>query len=179
MTGGEATQMVTLPMVSPAARYVRVAAHLGILFLAFSLTRDLLNDDGVALWPDKGFGLLVVVLSLLTAVPAVIRALRLEAPNWGDNLAGHLGKSERFRLCAFGLVWIAYAFFLPFLGFLVSATIAITVSAVAIGRARPWIALPVAALISVLVFLAFQRILYVGLPLGPLDRALIENLPRG
>jgi hypothetical protein len=179
MTGGEATNTQTRPVANPAARFVRVAAHCGIVFLALILARDLSNDDGVPLWPDKGFGLLVIALSLLTAVPAIIRALRMSAPKWGENLAGHLGRAARLRLFAFGLIWLAYGFFLPLLGFLVTATIAISVSAIAIGRARPWIAVPVAALISVLVFFIFQRVLYVGLPLGPLDRVLIENLPRG
>ena len=167
------------PTTNTAARYTRVAAHCGITFLALVLLYDILSDRGVPLWPDKGFGLLVVGLALVTAIPAIIRSLRLEAPDWGENIAGSLERPERVRLAIFGLIWVAYSLALPVVGFLVAASTAISVSAIAIAYSRPWIAVPVAVLASLLVFLIFQRVLYVGLPLGPLDRFVIENFPRG
>ncbi|WP_265516810.1 tripartite tricarboxylate transporter TctB family protein [Nitratireductor luteus] len=167
------------PASVPAARYVRAAAHGAILFLGAVLLYDILTTEGVRMWPDQGFPLLVVGFVTVTAGPALIRSLMLTSPNWGENPAGSLDRANRIRLAIFASTWLAYALLLPLLGFLVSATIAITISAWALGRARIWIALPVSAIVAVLVFLAFQRVLYVSLPLGELDRLLIHSLPRG
>lgn len=53
------------------------------------------------------------------------------------------------------------------------------VSMTAIARTRVWVALPICAIIALLVFIAFQKVLYVGLPLGPIDLLVINNLLEG
>ncbi|WP_136637725.1 tripartite tricarboxylate transporter TctB family protein [Pseudooceanicola onchidii] len=164
---------------SAAARIVRIAAHVAILALAGVLLKDILATEGVRRWPDQGFPLLVVAFAALTAGPALIRSVKMPSPDWGENLAGSLSRSNKMRLGLFAATWLVFGLVLPLVGFLVSATLAMTVSAVALARARPWLTFPIAAIIAVLIFIFFQRVLYVGLPLGPLDRLVIQSIPKG
>lgn len=164
---------------SRAPRVTRMAAHAGILALAGVLLHDILGTEGVRMWPDQGFPLLVVAFAFCTAGPALIRAALMPSPDWGENLAGSLSRRNKLRLGLFAATWLGFGLLLPVLGFLIDATLAMTISAVSLARARPWIALPVAAVSALLIFVFFQRVLYVGLPLGPLDRLVIESIPKG
>ncbi len=164
------------PAPSRSARWVRVAVHGVILFLACALLRDVLTTKGVRLWPDQGFPLLVFGFAVLTAGPAMIRTLTSPTVGWGENLVQDLDPPKRRRLAIFGGTWVGYAALLPHLGFLVATTIALTVSSWALGRTRLWLSAIVAAAVALLVWLAFQRLLYVSLPLGPVDRFLAEAL---
>lgn len=131
------------------------------------------------MWPDQGFPLLVVALTVLTATPALLRALSMRNATFGENLVDTLNRDGRVRLLVFGGIWLGFALALPWAGFLLCATLAMAVSMTAIARTRVWVALPICAIIALLVFIAFQKVLYVGLPLGPIDLLVINNLLEG
>ena len=160
---------------APLARWARVGVHLGIAALALVLLRDVLRTEGVRLWPDRGYPLLVVAFALATAIPAALRALKAPAV-WDENLLARLDGSQKRRFALFAAIWIAYAASFGAAGFLLVTTLALTASGWALERARPLIVAPISALFTLAVWLLFQRALYVSLPGGPLERALSEAL---
>ncbi|ARP97782.1 tripartite tricarboxylate transporter TctB family protein [Pseudorhodoplanes sinuspersici] len=158
------------------ARWVRIGAHCAILFLACVLLRDILSIEGLRLWPDQGVPLLTAGFALITASVAALRALFAQSVGWDENLVRDLDAPRRRRFAVFVGTWIGYAALLPYIGFLVATMLALTASIWTLERLRLWVTVPVAAIISVLIWLVFQRALYVSLPLGPIDRAFAEAL---
>lgn len=164
---------------SPLARGLRIFAHAMIFGLSMILLQNILTTEGVRIWPDQGFGLLVVILSIATSIPALLRTIMLKSVTFGENLTTGLDGQGRLRLLVFTVTWFLFAVALPVFGFLLCATVAIASSMMALGRTRITLAIPVGAIVAMLVFAAFQKVLYVGLPLGQLDLFVINNLLEG
>jgi hypothetical protein len=161
------------------AKLVRIAANVVILGLAVTLLINITSIPGVRYWPDQGYTLLVSALAGGMSIFGLISAIKTSDVGWGENLTGSLGKIDRLRLLAFAAAWVGFATLLSITGFLIAATGAMVISALAIARTRWFTTLPICLAVAALILICFQKVLYVGLPLGALDRFIIETLLGG
>lgn len=75
----------------------------------------------------------------------------------------------RIRLASFILVWVGYAALMPYAGFAISTAATIAASLMLLDRfSRARILLGSVAA-TLLVYVAFRRLLYVGVPSGPVE----------
>jgi putative tricarboxylic transport membrane protein len=161
-----------------AARLKQAAAHGVVLALAAALLADVLAAGHLRLWPDRGYGLLVVAFAAVTAGAAILRALTGRDPDRGERLFAGLDGPGRARMLVFVGVWAAYAVVFPRIGFMPATALALAASMVAAARTRPPVALAAGAVTAVAVWFLFQRVLFVSLPMGPIELWLTTMLAR-
>lgn len=161
-----------------AARLKQAAAHGVVLALAAALLADVLAAGHLRLWPDRGYGLLVVAFASATAGAAIFRALTGRDPDRGEKLFGGLDAGGRVRMVAFIAVWAIYAVLFARIGFIPATTLALTASMLAAARTPLLVAAPAGAAVAIAVWFLFQRVLFVSLPMGPLELWLTTTLAR-
>lgn len=113
-------------------------------------------------WATLGALVLYFVLGVLPA--------RADAGRVADVLPPP--GEPRARLVAFILVWVGYAALMPYAGFAISTVGTIAASLMLLDRfSRPRIVLG-SVVATLVVYVAFRRLLYVGVPSGPVEGVL-------
>ena len=84
--------------------------------------------------------------------------------------------SARLRGGIFVVTWLVYTWALPFVGFIVATTCALAASFGLLGVRRHVVGLLGALTFSVVFSILFATVLYIPMPEGAVDRALIETI---
>ncbi|MEI2383574.1 tripartite tricarboxylate transporter TctB family protein [Breoghania sp. JC706] len=115
--------------------------------------------------------LVTVVLAGTLYMIATAVAQRREPPVLTGDVSHLVAATgpERLRLFAFVILWVAYPWLLGMLGFIVTTTLAITVSLCMLGQKRILLAFACAAVFSVVFAVLFTTVFYVPVPAGILD----------
>ncbi|MBO0904054.1 tripartite tricarboxylate transporter TctB family protein [Jiella sonneratiae] len=122
-----------------------------------------------------------LVMIVLVVVSSAVVAVR-EVAGWAGKapLDGKLNailtapSARQLRLAAFVAVWLAYWWVLPVIGFMIATALAIFASLYVLKTRSLLLAALVAAVFAILFSVLFTTVLYVPVPLGALDEALIE-----
>jgi putative tricarboxylic transport membrane protein len=127
-----------------------------------------LRETNAAIGPaavPTAVGILLGIVGLLMATRAWW-TLRRAAPGPGSDPALP-NRAQVIRLGAMVGVLIAYAVLLPVLGYVVCAALLFTGAAVLLGAPRPLAVFAYGWTLAIVVFLVFDRLIGLALPVGP------------
>lgn len=122
---------------------------------------------------------LIALVAILSLVIVAQQILARSRPEPVDARIGHLLETRgaaRHRMIGFVAVWVAYAFGLAQLGFIVSTSLAIALSLALLGIRHILFSIACALVFSLVMAVLLQTVLYIPTPSGPVDQLLTRTI---
>lgn len=141
----------------------RVGGLLLLVFAGYVFTKSLSLGYVTAGVPSAGF------LSLWASVIMAISAVMILVKSWKKPLSGPLiaNRTILWRTVIFGLAMVMMVFLMPYIGMLVTLAFFVLFSVLLLGARRPLKIVASVVFVPLFVYVLFQLILRVPLPVGP------------
>ncbi|MGA8048769.1 MAG: tripartite tricarboxylate transporter TctB family protein [Burkholderiales bacterium] len=124
----------------------------------------------------------LVMIALVIACALVLAAKEFAERSTTVPLDAKLAKMlfapmrSRVRVFGFVAVWLAYAWALPYVGFILATTCAISISLWILAIKRPLVGFAAAAVFSLVISILFATVLFIPTPSGPVDQLLTQAI---
>ncbi|MGE0314429.1 MAG: tripartite tricarboxylate transporter TctB family protein [Lautropia sp.] len=153
---------------------MRIAIAVGLMAWTLDLLRQSLQIDQLRVVVSAAGGYPIWILCITTLLIGTVLVTDLiPAARRGRGDASQrtiASASDRARLYAFLLLWIAYIALLPIAGFLVSTAVATWCSVLLLDRKARWWKVALGAVVFALgVEILFRTVFYVSLPASIVD----------
>ena len=167
-TAGEANRKIGMP----GMRALRIATSVAFLLTAGGFFWVSTGLNGNATLEMFGLEYPTAVVGATVLCLACMVAIQVAAPAAAPEIRaapGRAARLTRLRFACFILTWIGYAVLLPYLGYLVTTTLAGAALLVVLHRSRLWVAISGAVLGALAMSVVFQVIFYVSIPRSIVD----------